>query len=382
MKRIIFVCLFFMLLFLIGCTNQVTNNDYQKDQFVSNISQKFTLLNQNGYFNNIKDGSFKKSINKSENDPSYIDQSKMEILINTPEIALNEMGDEEKGYEKLDLTNTIVNEDSTAEDVYQKMNLIDPEMAEEYKTNLTQNIQKIERTNNIRISTENIIDFKKIKLKILPPPTNTKGPFAKDFNLDTIYWYAGYCATTTAGLVLYRYRPFWSWTKWVGLGIAIAGTAAMTGQLIIWYSSTPEIIEFVNMTTHLYDLFIGVINCSTPDGAYKWLVNYIKNNYPNLCGKVDIVFKKIINYFFAHYTNFYDFLNLYKNYISKDNVFVTKLGTVFLSTAAPALFAMAFCPALVQSIRNAWNNFIKSIIYAIPGTTITITINGIKLGPI
>jgi len=46
---------------------------------------------------------------------------------------------------------------------------------------------------------------------------------SKGYNTNTdIYVSAGFAATALSGELLYKYYPFWSWTKWVGLAIEIA----------------------------------------------------------------------------------------------------------------------------------------------------------------
>ena len=152
--------------------------------------------------------------------------------------------------------------------------------------------------------------------------SNNKGILVSDFSWNTVICYAGINATTIAGYLIYKYSCCFSWTKWVGLAVAIAGSASAAYQIYLWYNKCEEIIgmvAFANNLEYIWNQGRFLLNASSLEDAIKWAAQYIKNNYPEiynhgLDGK-NVDWNKFLRDFFA-----YDQINNAISYIRNFNI--------------------------------------------------------------
>jgi len=185
--------------------------------------------------------------------------------------------------------------------------------------------------------------------------SNNKGILVNDFSWNTVICYVGINATTIAGYLIYKYSRF-SWTKWVGLAIAIAGSASAAYQIYLWYNKCEEIKEmraFADNLEYIWNQGRFLLNTSSLEDALKWAAQYIKNNYPEiynhgLDGK-DIDWNKLLKDFFA-----YDQLNNAIGYIEN---FSWDFGGRILVTAGSTLTTALICKKLYIAAIKYWNNF-------------------------
>ncbi|HQQ18948.1 MAG TPA: hypothetical protein PK520_02550 [Exilispira sp.] len=347
-KKIITIAFSFIFLFLIlfSCQNVISENNVNNK--INCISSKVNLMKANHLFENLDTKN--KDCSTSEQDSEL---EKVKEFIQNPTPALVQISDEDKGEEKIDLVYSIVNEETKVEDIIDKMENIDPQMAGEFSSSIDTENSKLFNKSNSKIS--NYYDYKNLKLKIFSM-SNNKGILVSDFSWNTVICYAGINATTIAGYLIYKYSCCFSWTKWVGLAVAIAGSASAAYQIYLWYNKCEEIIgmvAFANNLEYIWNQGRFLLNASSLEDAIKWAAQYIKNNYPEiynhgLDGK-NVDWNKFLRDFFA-----YDQINNAISYIRNFNI---DFGERLIVTAGSTGITAVICKKLYIAAIQYWNCF-------------------------
>lgn len=86
------------------------------------------------------------------------------------------------------------------------------------------------------LSTNGKAELSRITLTLTSEmPVSSRGLLASNWNWDTVLWYVGVAAATTAALVVYKYTPWLYPVRKAIAGIAaIGGSIAMSAQLGLW----------------------------------------------------------------------------------------------------------------------------------------------------
>ncbi|HOK00099.1 MAG TPA: hypothetical protein PLW34_11130, partial [Termitinemataceae bacterium] len=371
-----------------SCSQQIVL--MQSSSTTDSLANRMRSLQVYGYFPSVNKKARSISVDAV---PEEIDSSKMEVIATQPEYVLSEIQKEQKGEEQLALIDAMLSENSTAQNVADKMRALDPALAEDYENNLISFIENLPVTEKSRIIIQNKKDLlRDIKLRQEPFP-RSRAILSSDIEWNTVWWYVGYCATTMAGLAVYKWSPefigwFWTgWLRWVGLGTAAGGASLMTSQLIIWGTQNPEIKDLVGIAQNLYTAYNAIQQQSTPEGAVSAmkavLTDLIQSNKLYSKTVKEILLTIASEYFKPHYT-FLAFVNKFtEEYIARTDM-RNKLLTIGSSTLGPVGFCYFFTREvfewLVGGTIKGWNGLCNMANTIIPDTNITIM--GVPLKPI
>ena len=257
------------------------------------------------------------------------------------------------------------------EQINQKMEEVDPLLAQNFQNSLESNDKKSSNYNCKEI-------YNNIQNKIIYKE-NSKKIFSSDISWNTIYWYIGFCVSANAGMTLYKYAP--GWVKYIGLGILIAASVSISSQLAIWYNNNPEIHElalFFQNFESLYKHVIAVFSNSKEE-AIKYIFKYMYDHYPH-SGTIEEFIDAVKDTLYE-YLGINDFEKI-KNEISNKLFFngnITDLGWKTITLLATTGATIVYCRKFIIQVIKIYNNFAN---WWTNTTGLVWTIQGFTIAPI
>lgn len=284
--------------------------------------------------------------------PEEVDEASFSDFLNDPDAALMRLAENESGEVYLELMHSIYASQSAA-DVRDKMANIDTGMAAGYESQIAAMVQTLPSDGSRLLYTNGKLDLKKIKLN-LSSPVDSRGFLSADWNWDTVYWYLGFCAATTAGLAVYRFTPITVWfgiPKYAGLVAAIAGAGSMTAQLYKWYT-TEEGKFLVSAAMEMKDLASGITSRSTKDGAIAWAKKYLEDKGIGFTGCWAEFVRVAVEEYFSPTRKLMLKIDEAWTFVINRNEFGLKLASSVSATAVPVAFCLLFCQDLITSVAD------------------------------
>jgi len=320
-------------------------------------------------------------------------QDNLTTAVNNPDYVFTQIQQSQQGPQQIDLANTILN-GGTAQDVYNKLAVLDTSAANQYQQQMTTVVNAVPNGDGRALLINGQADLKSINLVLPTSSPQSRGLLASDWTWNTVDWYVGICATTTAGLITYRafIGSWWmSWLGCIGLGIAIAGSAAMAYQIATWFTNTPEgtfieqlfkygpavynSLPFINNPNVISLPYTGAQISETYDAA---ILAKITNPSPLWQPFVT----QILNASFGKKGNSYGFSSFITdsyNYIVNWNSFALEFGAAAAATVAPVTVCITVTPELISAVAkpvtSAWN----FLVGLIPAGRPTLIINNVPL---
>lgn len=137
----------------------------------------------------------------------------LEILrfVNDPDLVINELSASQNGMQQLEIIESIFD--------YHDYSLFSEKMKNLYPESIDVISQTAEDFKDINFFNQN----------------NSRAAFEANLNWDTIAFYSGFCAATSAGLIAASYGGLW--VRVAGYVAAVAGTTSMCVQIGIWSSA-------------------------------------------------------------------------------------------------------------------------------------------------
>jgi hypothetical protein len=177
---------------------------------------------------------------------NLLDKDKLDYFLSHTDEALAEISGLDNGDAQLRLIDILFN-GGTIGETADSMALISEEMAADYLNAVEAQYAELndilEQSNTTR-SVSASINIRNIRLQYYNESKNSaRGAYAANFNADTIIWYAGFCAATTAGI--YAASSWMPRVSVPGAIAAVAGGASMVIQLKTWYDCS-EFKNFCN----------------------------------------------------------------------------------------------------------------------------------------
>lgn len=357
---------------IVSCQNPISIDPIldQKYEIVKNIHN----LDSQGFFSTLKtipNGGRNFGSDNVSVEEIKIAQDKIDQITTDPMMVLSEIEREEDGQYQIDLIETMLSSESTAQDVVDKMNKLDPKLAVNYRESLESQFEQLTANMDSRSIQ---FDLTKIKLRHYSSSDDLNRGFLDPvFDWNTVYWYMGYSATTIAGLAVYKWTPEWvmswwgptwtGWIRWVGLGTAAGGATLMTTQLIKWYQNDKELQDLGVMVKELYNAYNVLKSRSTVSSNVDYLRSFLETYLKDHGGTfANVTMQQLLTDFVTEYNKAPNDFSKFAFEISKI-MFTSETGgkiwTVLGATAAPVTFAYIFCPEVVDWIlsapRNAWN---------------------------
>jgi hypothetical protein len=244
-------------------------------------------------------------------------------IISDPKDSLASFSQDECGSKYLAVFDSIVNEESVG-DVYDKMEVVSPEMAESFLESITELMIVIPK-NEVNARAVQSANVRNLRL-IVPQGKDSElqARALGDFDWENVAVYVGLSATCIAGLTVYKYAPLLApWVKAAGLIAAGASSVGMSTYVGYWAVTNSSFMDAVS----------GLLNTSLT--------------------------------------------------ISGD--FALRFATVAAATAAVGGFAYIVTPEIATFVYNGtinvWNALIARICALVP-SGVTIIINGVILAPL
>jgi hypothetical protein len=375
----VFVALLIAFLPLTGCGNPISSGSLpSRIDLVSETSEAMNSVISSSVLSSLLVSNSKNLESSPLVLPEGIDEQAFTEFVNNPRMGLSELADTDEGHEYLDLIHSIYT-GGDAGTVRDKMALIDPDMALKYESQMNTLVQSLPEESSRAFLAGGTVDLSNIALN-LEKPSESKGCLAADWEWDTVYWYVGFCAATTAGLAVWEYTPIALWfgiPKYAGLAAAIGGAGCMTAQLYQWYT-TEEGQFLVNAAKEIKSLAEGISSRSTPESALNWAAEYIKSKGIGYTGCWNDFLNQMVNEYFSPYKTLYSSVNSVANYIINRNEFGGKLLLSATSTVVPVVFCCTCCQDLISTVAN-WITSTYNSTVGIVLKDINLTINGVPV---
>ncbi|MDR1220547.1 MAG: hypothetical protein LBK73_13190 [Treponema sp.] len=218
---------------LVGCSDVIvdpvdTSLQHSGGDRKTSISQRIGRLKDAGLLDSLISEST--SISALETD----DNEQLLYFINNTDAALDEIAQSENGEVQLKLIDAMLS-GATVGETADIMAEISEDMAAQYLTAMEEQVNALEAiaVDGSRSVTGNAVTIRDIRIAFYdeqPNTTQARGIYGENLKWDTVGWYIGFCAATTAGVIASS-----SWIPWVkipGIVVAIAGGASMVVQLV------------------------------------------------------------------------------------------------------------------------------------------------------
>jgi hypothetical protein len=226
---------------LVGCSDVIidpvddTSSQHSGGDRKTSISQRIGQLKDAGLLDSLSESTSRSALENSDNE-------QLLYFINNTDAALDEIAQSENGEVQLRFIDALFN-GATVGEMSDIMAEISEDMATQYLVAMEEQVNVFNTfktaVDESRSVKQDAIDIRDIHIAFYdkqPNNTQARGIYGNNLDWDTVGWYLGFCAATTAGVIASS-----SWIPWIkipGIVVAVAGGASMVVQLVKWYTCT------------------------------------------------------------------------------------------------------------------------------------------------
>ncbi len=355
------------------CENR---NTVSSTTAINTIASKVYELDTAGAFDelrtNIRSASYSDVLPAEE-------MTELESFLNSPVDYLSSQETINDSPEQLDLMYTIYSE-GTVDEVIEKMEAVSSDMAEEYKSNISDFYENLDDGARAAIDEHGGMGAVKLSLFTQPDVSDERGVFdADDFTWGAVWGYVGCSAAAIAGMICYKWG-FFPWIRYPGLAVCVAGVSGMLIFIYKWKDSN-EFRLLKNLTVSIFNCvkkFTAISNLNTDEKARDAMWTELENTLKDLqssdpANAAD--YEKVllqIEKTYVGITDVADSVNALLNYCWGNGDSCAKIITVLTSTAAVG--AVSWCTGIAGTVISAWNS-----LYAKLGGIITLTSSFVRI---
>ena len=243
------------------CENR---NTVSSTTAINTIASKVYELDTAGAFDelrtNIRSASYSDVLPAEE-------MTELESFLNSPVDYLSSQETINDSPEQLDLMYTIYSE-GTVDEVIEKMEAVSSDMAEEYKSNISDFYENLD--DGARAAIDEHGGMGNVKLSLFPRSDTADERWLLDpieFSWGSVWIYVGCSAAAIAGMICYKWG-FFPWIRYPGLAVCIASSAAMVAIVYKWRDST-EFKLLKNLTLSIVSSYKKITTLASLDDIEK-----------------------------------------------------------------------------------------------------------------
>lgn len=332
---------------------------YSPDENNSSIiTSKLGEFKKTGLLDSFYNNYARASVNEFE-----VENSDIQYFIDNSDECIAEILKEPDGNKSLAVLNAIYSE-STVGDIYNAMNNLSSDLANEYESSLVQLYN--EQINDEARYATNINTIRDVNIRFIPDSNlNRSADLSNSFTWGAVSGYIAASAGAIAGLLMWKYGGFW--TRIAGLVAGGVGIAAMTTFIVIWQKS-PDWKCFQNFCVTAFNFAKHVLNTyknmSDSEKAKIFLDSFSKSLQEYVAQNSEVAgnIKEILLYIDKNYCEFGSVLEAIKGCIdcyNRNTDFFAKTTSIGASTAAVGV--VAFCTCFCALVKG-WISSISSLI--------------------